>query len=338
MRILLTVLGLLAFALVGGATIWWLFVASFGDRQIDDFIARAAEDGTVISYEQRGRSGFPFRVRWRLSGVTAEHRRPEGALTGMIPALRIESKAWRPQALAFQTEAAADWRWRDASDGGNERVYHVQKVDGDIAPSEDQPGWHLTTHLQQIDWDSASNPQAKGSAREVHAEIMLPLDRRTADFDIRIADVGLPAPTVFGDMVEQASLAGSLSPLPKAATPAGLAAWRDAGGELTLKRSKIVYGALQGSAEGILALDDEMRPVGKLALQLLDPDAILTIASREGWVKPDQLGYAQIGLGLFSRPNAQGRHEMNTTLELRNGGVWLGPVRLAKLQPLVPVR
>lgn len=338
MRVILTALGLLAFALVGGATIWWLFVASFGDRQVDDFIARAAQDGTAISYAERERSGFPFRIRWRLRGVTAEHRWPEGTVTGSIPALLIESKAWRPQALAFQTEEISRWRWRDASGGGNERNYRVQKIDGGIAPREDQPGWRLTAQVQQIDWDNVSEPQAKGSVRNVAAEIMLPFDRRSADFDIRIDDLELSTPTVFGDAVEQASLTGRLSPLPQALTPQGLVAWRDAGGELTLKRSDIVFGALQGSAEGTLALDDQMRPVGNLALHMLDPEAILTIASREGWVKRDQLGYAQIGLGLFSRANAQGRHEMNTKLDMRNGGIWLGPLRLGKLQPVVPVQ
>ena len=91
-------------------------------------------------------------------------------------------------------------------------------------------------------------------------------------------------------------------------------------------------------ASGEIQLDPAMRPEGKFKLQVINPQSILAIASREGWVKPDQIAYAQMGVGLFSRQNAQGATELNTDLYMRDGGLWVGPVRLLNLNPVLQVK
>ncbi len=52
MRIMITVLMLVAIAVVGGASLWWLFVASFGERQIGDASTEAEQAGWQVSYAE----------------------------------------------------------------------------------------------------------------------------------------------------------------------------------------------------------------------------------------------------------------------------------------------
>ena len=72
MKKLTTVLGLLAMVVAVGVTVWWYFIASFGERQVQDFIARAAEDGVTITVAQTERSGFPLQVRWHFRSARSE--------------------------------------------------------------------------------------------------------------------------------------------------------------------------------------------------------------------------------------------------------------------------
>ena len=82
MKKLLTVVCLLALVIVCGVTAWWFFIASFGDRQMHDFIAKSEMDGVTITIAETERSGFPMRVQWQLRGVSVAQQSAEGALDG----------------------------------------------------------------------------------------------------------------------------------------------------------------------------------------------------------------------------------------------------------------
>lgn len=337
MRIWLTVLGLVALIVVAGATIWWFFIASFGDRQVQEFIARAAKDGTTVTIREQERDGYPFDVRWRLRGVTVNHQSPEGNFAGEIPELVIAADAWRPQHLSYAAGQPQSWKWHPP-DGQASRTYTAQTANGLFEPWQEKPGWRMVAEIQDVQWLIDGSAPAGGDAKDLFAEVFLPLNRQSADFRLRLKQMTLPEQQVFGQSVERAFALGTISPIPKDLTPAGLIAWQKADGTLSLKQSEILFGALQAGASGKVALDQAMRPSGKLQLQVSNPEAILAIATREGWVRPDQLGYAQMGLGLFSRRNASGVNELNTSLDLRGGGLWVGPVQLVKLKPLVTPR
>lgn len=337
MRLWLTVLGLVALIVVAGSTIWWLFIASFGDRQVTDLIARAAKDGTTITVAEQERSGFPLDIRWHLRGIRVAHQSPEGSLVGQIPELVIEVKAWQPQHLTYTAAQLQPWQWQP-TDGGAGRSYTVGSFNGQVEPWQAQPGWRGVAELQDVAWRVDGLASAEGSAKDVSAEVFMPLDRQSADFKLRLIQMAVAEPQAFGQVVESAFAFGTIAPIPKDLTPSGLIEWQQSGGMLSVTQSEIVFGALQANASGKVALDQTMRPAGKLKLKVINPELILPVASREGWVEPDKLGYAQMAIGLFSRRNASGVNELNTSLEMREGGLWIGPARLVNLKPVVKAK
>ena len=337
MRVLLTVLGLLSLVVVASAAIWWMFIASFGDRQIQDFVARSEKDGATITIASQERSGFPLAVNWQLRGIKIAYPSPEGGLTGEVPDLVVTADVWRPQHLTYSARQPQKWQWQPTSVDGM-REYSIQSVDGVLMPQETQPGWLLTAELADAQWRVNGAGATDGSAESLSAKVLLPLDQQTADYTLRVRRMNLGKPQVFGQFVENAFAAGDIAPLPKSLTPAGLILWQQEGGGLIIRRSEIAFGALQAMASGELQLDPAMRPAGKFKLQVINPQSILAIASREGWVKPDQIAYAQMGVGLFSRQNAQGETELNTDLSMREGGLWVGPVRLLNLKPVLQIK
>lgn len=335
MRLLATVAGLLLMVVVAAGTIWWFFIASFGERQIQAMLERSAEQGWRVTIAEQERSGFPFTVRFRLRGVSLSHQAREGLLQAEIPELLLEAAALRPRHMLYTFGPAHVWRWTPAG-GGGVRSYQVGRAGGVLAPREDASGWLATAALTQVSWTTGAGQGGRGATDSIDLKVRLPLDFQSADFAAEAAGVTLPGDTVFGRSIDRAILDGMISPLPLDAAPAALIAWQRAGGQLTITRSKIEFGALQASVDGDLAFDGDMRPLGAMRLRMIEPEAILTIATTEGWVKHEQLGYAQIGMGLFSRPNAQGKNELSTRLDMRNGGLWIGPIRLVSLPRVVP--
>jgi hypothetical protein len=335
MRVLATVAGLLLMVVVAAGTIWWFFIASFGERQLSAFLDRSTEQGWRITIAEQERSGFPFAVRLRLRGVSVVHQAREGLLEADIPEILVEADALRPRNMLYTLEQAHAWRWTPAGEDGV-RSYQVGRAGGVLAPREEASGWLATATLSQVAWDTGTGQAGRGSADSIALDVRLPLDFQSADFAAEAVGVVLPTDTVFGRQIDNAILDGVIAPLPRDAAPAALIAWQRAGGQLTVTRSKIEFGALQASVYGDLAFDGDMRPFGAMRLRMIDPQAILTIATTEGWVKHEQLGYAQIGMGLFSRPNAQGENELSTRLDMRNGGLWIGPIRLVSLPRVVP--
>lgn len=337
MRLFLTAGGLLLMLVASAVTIWWFFIASFGERQVAAMLDRSAEQGWRISIAAQERSGFPFTVRLRLQGVRVSHQAREGLLEGDIPEILVEAAALKPRHMRYTLAEPHSWRWTPAGAGGA-RAYTVARAKGVLAPRDDAAGWLASAALHQVAWTpgGAQGEGSQGSAELVALDVLMPLDFQSADFAAEVTGIELPEDTVFGRRIDTAILDGVIAPLPRDAAPAALIAWQRAGGKLTVDRSRIAFGALQAAVDGDLAFDGEMRPLGTMRLRMIEPEAILTIATTEGWVKHEQLGYAQIGMGLFSRPNAQGKNELSTRLEMRNGGLWIGPIRLASLPRVVP--
>lgn len=333
MKKLATVLGLLAMMVIVGVTAWWYFIASFGERQVRDFIARAADDGVTIAIARTERSGFPAQVRWRLEGVSIDHASGEGRLEGDMPGLEAVMDITDPQRVRYTLTAPSVWRWTPAG-GGSVRTYTVQSGGGAVAPNKAAAGWRVTGALRQVDW-TAGQAGASGAAESLAAEAVLPFDRRSAAFTVQAAGIELSQDQPLGRTVREVMVEGNAVPLPPDLTPAGLAAWRQAGGRLTITGSKIVYGPLNAGADGEMALDAGMRPVGRVNLTVADPQPLLDLAAREGWIQPDQLRYARMGMGMLSRRNSRGEQEFNTSLDMRDGVLWLGPLQLLPLPPVV---
>ena len=293
MRLFLTAGGLLLMLVASAVTIWWFFIASFGERQVGAMLDRSAEQGWRISIAAQERSGFPFTVRLRLQGVRVVHQAREGLLEGEIPEILVEAAALKPRHMRYTLAEPHSWRWIPAGAGGA-RAYTVARADGVLAPRDGAAGWLASAALHQVAWtpSSAQGEGRQGSAERVALDVLMPLDFQSADFAAEVTGIELPEDTVFGRRIDTAILDGVIAPLPRDAAPAALIAWQRAGGKLTVDRSRIAFGALQAAVDGDLAFDGEMRPLGTMRLRMIEPEAILTIATTEGWVKHSQAAHA----------------------------------------------
>ncbi len=118
--------------------------------------------------------------------------------------------------------------------------------------------------------------------------------------------------------------------------PVSLAAWRDAGGYLTLMETVLKWGSLdlQGQGSGVLKLDAQMRPAGSLNVQLRD--YLLTVdafhAARR--LSDEARAAVQQVVGFLATRGAGGR--IGLPLEIVNGEIVVGPAKLGTVGPILP--
>lgn len=110
-----------------------------------------------------------------------------------------------------------------------------------------------------------------------------------------------------------------------------LAAWRDGGGRLELRRLALAWGPLALSAAATLGLDGELQPMGAGTLRLAEWRAALEAATAAGLIEPRAAALLRFGLAAATRPAPGGGTMAEVPLRLRDRTLSVGPVPLARL-------
>ncbi len=117
-----------------------------------------------------------------------------------------------------------------------------------------------------------------------------------------------------------------------------LDAWRQDGGTIDIRQVVLGWGALDVSANGTLALDAALRPLGAFTTELQGHRALLAALEQGGTLRRKEASAARLALDLLSKPsgNGDGRRVVTVPLTAQRGRLYLGPVRLLKLPPILP--
>ncbi len=110
--------------------------------------------------------------------------------------------------------------------------------------------------------------------------------------------------------------------------------WRDEKGMFKIDTLRASWGTLEINANGTIALDDQMRPMGDLGTTLVGYDDALSIIVQAGYVKAKDSQAASFALNLLGGENAQGQKQITIPLTMEDGRLFLGPVKLLKLEAL----
>ena len=152
-------------------------------------------------------------------------------------------------------------------------------------------------------------------------------------------DVTLPekVKAPFGPAVSRLALQAAVFGRVPAGLPAeGLAAWRDAGGKVALEAFTLRYGPLEVLAKGELGLDGELRPEGVLNGRIGGLAAALDKLSEEGMIDKTAAFALKLSALALSRQEAgTGRSVVDLPITLRDGLLYLGPVALFPLAPVI---
>jgi hypothetical protein len=122
--------------------------------------------------------------------------------------------------------------------------------------------------------------------------------------------------------------------IPHTLSHAALSEWRDNGGAIEFPRAFLKSGEVSLSAEGTLALDEEMRPVAAFKAQVRGFEAALQILTEAQDLSPTQSAALRIALRLMAKRGGQ-PGSVEFPLTLQGGRAYVGKLPVAQLKPLI---
>ncbi|NNE85424.1 MAG: DUF2125 domain-containing protein, partial [Alphaproteobacteria bacterium] len=163
--------------------------------------------------------------------------------------------------------------------------------------------------------------------------------------DLTTRDIGVPASLINGSALEvlgpaveafstEIQIKGALDT--RSADVEALTAWRDGGGTVEVASIELQWNTLRITANGTLALDGELQPVGSFATRIAGLEDFITAMEEGGVLSSSDASIARITLAVLTRASDDGgppRAEIPITLQDRI--VRLGPVALIQLPPIV---
>jgi hypothetical protein len=325
---------LAALLVIGGFyTAYWFLAAHRIEAGLLDWALSQRADKIDFSWQKMRVSGYPVTFRVDLGSAVLR----DGAVTPSpefhIPVL---SGAARPWNLADWRLAAPDGFAADLAAAGRRSPAKLlaQTADG-LVSIESDGGWKLWLNLKDVDVEAGAGVRVSSARATVnvpptplrgHNEPAMGLAVDASQINLPVA-VGPLGATIneldFGATVKGAIPTGKLAD--------AVAAWRDAGGAIELDSLRLKWGALDATATGTIALDQELQPTGGFSGAVQGYDQILTALVQNGQMRATDAGLARIALTLLAKAGPDGKPEIRTAFTIQNGQMFLGPAKLGRL-------
>ncbi len=327
-RFLLSLLLVLA-AISAGYTGYWVYLAHRLRAEIGPWAEAQRAHGTVLGWDSLAVEGFPRVIRLRFAQATASGEKPL-AFTAAAPLLLAETAVWDGR------------HWRVSAPDGARAVLPGEAAGLAAASLDGSIGLH-GAGAATIDLDAhrlaGSGIAAGTDVAAAEMRLTLPDHAPESHLDpafaasLRLSHLSLPVtlPSIGRD-VETLSLSVTLKgALPPGRLREALAAWRQGGGTIELTDGALRWGALEANANGTLALDDQLQPIGALTATIENHNAIIDAAVAGGTLRAGDAHLVKILLGLMAKPGADGRQQLTLPVSLQNDRLYLGPAQIAAL-------
>ncbi|MEX1147917.1 MAG: DUF2125 domain-containing protein [Sphingomonadales bacterium] len=354
-RIFIGILLVLTMAYV----VYWFVVA---DRAHDEVLARIDEQralGAAIAYDELSVRGFPYRLEIVAEGVDVSREEGSGIeWRVMSPEFIVVMQPWKfTHAIAF----AEDIRLSVAEGGPatildlvdmrasvvTDRAFAPMRVAAEFASlaaatsrEADDPDTLHAARIQ-LNWhrpgDRKSPALAVGvpgtKAAATDGAISEPI---ASEWALQVHD--LTHPTLedmpYGPVIDSVAIQLQVHGEPgRGLDRDALAAWRDAGGSIDIPEFRVLWDGLDLAIDGTVTVDEQFRPLGALVARLSGYGPVIDHLRDTGYIDDQEAETVRATLRAMS--GGDETEAVNVPLAMQSGRLFLGPLPMADLPPLV---
>ena len=308
---------------------------------IDGWAEARRAEGWQVSYGRPSPAGFPSKVAANIPepAVVAPARGPGSiAWEWQAPSVRLEIVPWRPDRVVLRNR-------------GENRVV-AQRDGGRIEATLDCDD--ALVRLEAGRRDAGRYLIELVGPKLKLVEPPVGVQASQLGFDLRLyrtppgdhlavaADLGFGINDLVTELFGQAGrapLTANLQAELMGAVPSGpleqsVAAWRDDGGTLEVRSLTLSTSGIRVLANGTLALDNQLRPMGAATAAIRGFDAAIDRLTVAGSVNPRDAQLAKLLLSAIATSTAEGERVLNVPITGQDGWLYVGPMRLTRLYPL----
>jgi hypothetical protein len=318
--------------LVGGYSWYWNQLADGVRDGLNIWLGQRRAEGFVAEKGLFEISGFPLSVEGKLARLTLGRGEEGEAGYWRWVGRKITTnlKPWTPTRVDFATNAPQSAVFADKNGDLRDLAVAAKETTGQVEISA--TGRLATINLEfqalALAGSALVGPVLIGQAK---AQAELLQDTR---LDIQANNLQLPAEAdpVFGQRVEVFRLQSIITgKIPGAWSRPAVTAWRDDGGTVEVTRARVKWGSLDMTAEGTLALDGRMHPLGSGTTTISGHNESLRSLVEKGLITPLNAAALSVALNMMGR-DANGTVRFPITAQ--DGRVKVGPVSAIRLKPL----
>lgn len=330
MRFLLPVIGVIA--LLALYTAYWFHAKSTIEQQVGVWIARQENVGYVIEQDRLRVTGYPYRFQVELTAPRVHAPQSDGAWFARLDMLKAH-------ALFYDFN-----HWIVEFDGplwleyGQDSATTLE-LDAELALVSLVSNRVGETIRIGAEFDGFRVNAVAGTAPEIESIEKLLFSGLVAEDDTlraRFEATGIVAsqsaftPDVlraFGAAAELARMDITVTHWSTLANDADAGAWSQAGGQLLIAESSLEWGPAHLAGVGEFTLDRMAQPDGRLSLHITDPDALADALVQARLVPAEN----EQALRLAAMMAPRGPNGVALPFRVRDGGVYLGPVKLGDI-------
>jgi hypothetical protein len=322
----------------------WMIAAGWLEDRIGRWAEARRADGMILTSRSVAVSGFPF--RWRATIVQPRLIRlaPQPALRWQGPEIDLEWRPWRPREVSFTVSGTHIVSIGAIKETNSLRLSFARAKGDLIFDSTDRPSrfqlrlstltaW--TAGGKEIAVDALVLNLAKPPASDPDTP---PHQRPALTIDSRATGITLPkaVSTPLGPKIDSLALRATIrGRAPKALPRDALAAWARSGGTVQIDHLGLNWSQLGIEADGTMALDGALQPVGALTARLRGYQETLDAFFAAGLIDTGTTMVARFALrALAQGTGGAGKDEIKVPMSLQDRWLQVGPVRLFRLPPI----
>lgn len=330
-RLLLSLAALAVFF----AALWsgyWIHVAREVRGEIVAWAEARRAEGLTLVWDRLDVGGYPLAFRVRADRLLVSDARGGPPWELRVPELIGTAPAWSLR--RWRLSGAQGLAARLApSDVRPAVIARAAEVEGAVEPGEE--GTQVEAAFAAFAVEGAVPLEAERAAVTVFVPRRAPATHTElfARASLDVEALRLPESVgPFGTLVQHVELTAAV----KGAIEGGqrreaLARWRDDGGVVELEALRLSWDRLAARAQGTLALDARMQPIGALTATLRGWDEILDALGANGTMRSGDVVVARLALGLLAKPGPDGRSEITTPVTIQDSTLYIAKVKAARL-------
>jgi len=276
-------------ALIAAYVGYWFYAAGLFRDGAERWVAERRAAGWVVEHGPIAMGGFPFRLEMT---VPAPHLAGNGMDWRSPGAVKVVVQPWAPRHAIAEADGRQTVTMLGHSFEIEARVLHGSLI-------ADPQGWReiaIEAKEPAMAFDGQAVPAVRAQLNLRKAETD---GKPTTEIALIAEQFDLPAtvPAPLGRRVDRLGLMGVVDDRwPGGPLPEAIAAWRDAGGDVEVRRMEMIWGPLRLNGDATLALDAQGRPLGAGTVAVQGVKAAVTAMGKSGYLTPGQTTAA----GLFA--------------------------------------
>lgn len=315
-------------------TAYWVYARGQILTSIDAWTAEQRTAGYVIEHGGIGVGGYPLSFALRMNAPRIE----APALAG---GWRVALDGVRARAMPYDfTTWTLDFRGPATYRGGETaaRTLTLNAREARVRLSSGNRG-AARIGLDIRDFEAGSQD---GAAPLVRTAERIRITARQDDADVLRASLSFVSVTFvqggdgarymegFGPLMSEMSAQFTLHNWSTLAREGDPAEWGRAGGRLEMANVVLEWGAINLTGAGDISLDPLLQPRGRVSLTVINPEALADALVEGGFVTGDSERALRLAVQIAPRTD----NGVSIPLVLRDGGVFLGPIRVGHIGSL----